>query len=367
MALMLEGLRPKVNEIGRIRLGEKAPSGAPKRLTTFRLTSYDKGVLDAAQQLYGGEVRPWKDAPDEGMWQLTTTVSAIDILIPRALQNVTQSYELWTGGACQRRCDGRMCELPEREAVGCICAADGKLGPDRDCEVITRLSVIVPRLPGLGVWRLDTGGWHAATTIPSTLELLMALDQRAMVPATLRAVQRSSKGVENGRTVTHRFVVPVLDAPGITIGQLVEGAAHETVQLTDGRPKPPTAEERVAARRAAVEVTTSAPASGGTGAAQGAPAAQPAYEAPAAESAPAPLSSGPGADDADVIEGEAVEVSAAEPIGAGDLRERMRTALISISDARKVAQDRYGIDSIDALTDEQRGDLWAVLDKEHRP
>jgi phage recombination protein Bet len=74
----------------------------------------------------------------------------------------------------------------------------------------------------------------------------------------------------------------------------------------------PTQRDRIAAQRAALEAsaTTSAPASGGTGAAQGAPAAQPAYEAPAAESAPAPLSSGPGADDADVIEGEAVEVQA---------------------------------------------------------
>ena len=307
MALMLEGLRPKVNEIGRIRLGEKAPSGAPKRLTTFRLTSYDKSVLDAAQAIYGGDARPWKDAPDEGMWQLTTTVAAIDILIPRALQNVSQAYELWTGGACQRRCDGRMCELPEREAVACICSSEGKLGPDRECEVITRLSVILPRLPGLGVWRLDTGGWHAANTIPSTLDLLMALDARPMVPATLRAVQRSSKGVENGRTITHRFVVPVLDAPGITIGQLVDGAVHETAQLTDGRPRPLTAEERVAQRRAQIEAqTTSTPVSGGTGAATEEPLAHP---APAAESA-APIDSG-AADDADVIDGQAVEVQVA--------------------------------------------------------
>lgn len=265
MALMLEGLRPKVNEIGRIRLGERdaARNNAPKSLSTFRLTSYDKGVLDAAQAIYGGTVRPWTDAPDPGMFQLITTVAAIDILIPRSLQNVTQAYELWTGGACQRRCDGRLCVLPEQDVVPCICQADGKTGAERDCEVITRLSVILPRLPGLGVWRLDTGGWHAATTIPSTLDLLMALDPRSMVPATLRAVQRSSKGVENGRTVTHRFVVPVLDAPGITIGQLVEGAGNDAAQIGDGRPRPPTAEERVAQRRAQVEaaVTTSEPVS----------------------------------------------------------------------------------------------------------
>lgn len=314
MALMLEGIRPKVNEIGRIRLGEKTQSGAPKSLSTFRLTSYDRGVLDAAQAIYGGTVRAWTDAPDPGMFQLITTVAAIDILIPRSLQNVTQSYELWTGGACQRRCDGRLCALPEQDVVACMCAADGLTGADRECEVITRLSVIMPRLPGLGVWRLDTGGWHAATTIPSTLELLMALDPRQMVPAVLRAVQRSSKGVENGRTVTHRFIVPVLDAPGITIGQLVEGASHDAAQLGDGqpaRPTPPTAAERVAARRAAVEATTSAPEAAGAadGAISAVPVAHPA-EAASVESSPVPIPSGAGEDDADIVEGVAVEVSA---------------------------------------------------------
>jgi hypothetical protein len=298
--MTLEGLRPKVNEIGRIRLGEKAQSGAPKSLSTFRLTSYDRGVLDAAHAIYGGQVRPWTDAPDPGMFQLITTVAAIDILIPRSLQNVTQSYELWTGGACQRRCDGRLCVLPEQDVVPCVCSADGLTGPDRECDVITRLSVILPRLPGLGVWRLDTGGWHAATTIPSTLELLMALDGRSLVPAVLRAVQRSSKGVEDGRTVTHRFVVPVLDAPGITIGQLVESAGHDAAQLGDGlpeRPRPPTAEERVAARRAAIEAQTTS-----------APDAVPTVGA-AAVPADAPPPPGPSAGGADIVEGEAVEVA----------------------------------------------------------
>lgn len=72
--------------------------------------------------------------------------------------------------------------------------------------------------------------------------------------------------------------------------------------------RPPSQPSRIASRLVGGEATTSAPASGGTGAVQGAPAAQPAHEAPAAESAPAPTSSGPGADDADVIDGEAVEV-----------------------------------------------------------
>ena len=118
-----------------------------------------------------------------------------------------------------------------------------------------------------------------------------------MVPAVLRAVQRSSKGVEKGKTVTHRFIVPVLDAPGITIGQLVDGATHDAALLGDGqpeRPRPPTAEERVAARRAQVEArTTSA----------GEAVAVPVASAPATSPEP------------EVFEGEVItEAPAAQPV-----------------------------------------------------
>ncbi len=252
-AAPIEGLTPRVQEIGRIRMGEKNKSGYPVKLKTFRLTSNDKKVLEAAVALYGGKVEPWPDAPDDGMWQVTTAASELDILIPRSLRAISQAWELWQGGTCERRCDGRTEEL---SGSACICGPD-RGSSDEFCDVVTRLSVILPRLPGLGVWRLDTGGWGAATTIPATIELLLALDPRPMVPATLRAVQASSKvRGDDGKVVTHRFVRPQLDAPGITIGQLVGSGATEPVvaQLSAGeRPTPPTAEERVAAQRAAIE------------------------------------------------------------------------------------------------------------------
>lgn len=252
----LVGLTPRVNELGRIRLGDKeefrAKDGTtktrPAKLETFRLTSHDRTVLEKAAQLYGGKVEAWTDAPDEGMWELTTAASELDIIIPRSLQSVSQNYELWQGGTCERRCDGRFEEVAR---VACLCDPEA-----RDCAVMTRISVILPRLPGLGLWRLDTKGWHAATTLPSTIDLLLMLSQASMVPAVLRAEQRSKKVRDaNGKVTTNRFVVPVLGAPGITIGQLVsDGALDDTPQLEAGeRPTPPTAADRVAQRRAAIE------------------------------------------------------------------------------------------------------------------
>jgi hypothetical protein len=276
---MLLDIPQRPTELGRIRMGEKGPKGEPVRLRTFRLTSGSKALLEAAAAIYGGTVQPWKDAPDEGFWQLTTGATAIDIMIPATVAAITQSYELWKGGTCERRCDGT------RESVSgspCLCAAAGQSGADRDCEIMTRLNVMLPRLPGLGVWRLDTGGYVAATTLPSTLSLLASLNPGAWIRAVLRAEQRSRKVRDNGKVMTHRFVVPVLDLPGMTIGDLVgvaTGEAEAPLQLSEPRPAPLTAADKVAARRAEVEARQVTPIHEADAAGTGATAARPAQAA----------------------------------------------------------------------------------------
>ncbi len=293
---LLPGLIQRPPELGRIRMGERSEKGLPVRLKTFRLTSSSKATLDAAAALYGGTVRPWTGAPDEGMFELTTAASELDILIPASLAVIGQSYELWQGGTIERRCDGTT------EAISgspCLCKAEGLEGPDRPCDIVTRLRVMLPRVPGLGVWRLDTSGYVAATTLPSTITLLARLTPGQWIPAVLRAEQRSKKErLADGKVQTHRFVVPVLDLPGMTIGQVVGGASPEPLELEDGeRPKPPTAADRVAARRAQLEAQQSA---GGPAVAEG-PAVDQAHVeagesaatvAPGGVSMPAPLPRG---------------------------------------------------------------------------
>lgn len=345
LALPIEGLTPRVQEIGRIRMGEKNKSGYPTKLKTFRLTSNDRKVLEAAAALYGGSVAEWKDAPDEGMFQVVTAASELDILVPRSLRSVSQAWELWQGGTCERRCDGRTEELSGSE---CICGPDRGSSDDL-CDIVTRLSVILPRIPGLGVWRLDTGGWNAATTIPSTLDLLLALDPRPMVPATLRAVQASSKvrDPKTGKVETHRFVRAQLDAPGITIGQLVGAATEPVAQLEAGdRPAVPTAEERVARQRAEVE-------------------ARRAVETAAAQ------------DDADVVEGEAVELvdPPAAAAGPAPMPSEAFTAFLAewsgrhnsdIAYATTLAKRLSGelFPGVGRLNDEQRALLAIRMDEE---
>lgn len=254
---LLPGLVQRVPELGRIRMGDKSEKGFPIRLRTFRLTSHSKLTLDAAAALYGGEVKPWTDAPNEGMFELITERDEIDVLVPAMFNVITQSYELWQGGTCERRCDGSVEAISGKD---CLCAADGLEGPDRLCDIVTRLRVMLPRVPGLGVWRLDTQGYIAATSLPATVTLLARLMPGQWIPAVLRAEQRSSKvripDAAPGKptTETHRFVVPVIDIPGTTIGQIVDGTSSHVPQIAEGERKtPPTAAERAAERRAQLE------------------------------------------------------------------------------------------------------------------
>lgn len=295
----LPDIPQRTPELGRIRLGEKGDRGQPVKLRTFRLTSHSKALLDAAAALYGGTVRSWDGAPDEGMWQLTTGASELDVLIPGAAGAVSQTYEEWKGGTCMRRCDGTTVRTPASEEP-CICKRLDIPGPDdAHCEIVTRFRVILPRVPGLGVWMLTTSGWMAATTLPSTLTLLARMTSGEWIPAVLRAEQRSKKvrDPKTGKVQTNRFVVPVLDLPGATIGQLVEGAGLVDSPVPLDAVVPSTAKERALARAAQLEATTSAPVAVPI-AAEGAPE-------PAAAATDGPLAAG----SEDIVEGEAVEVT----------------------------------------------------------
>lgn len=197
---MIVNLRRAPRELGRIRLGDRGAKGQPQRLETFRLTSADRFLLDAAAALYGGTPRPW--AGKDGQFELYTETNELPCMVPGTM---SQHYELWSGGGCQRRCDG---ETVTTTANGnlttspCVCDPD-----ERECALVSRIPLILPTLPGLGVWRLETHGWYAATELPEVVEMLGRLRQGGTYPqATVAIEQRSVK--RNGKT--KNFPVPVL-------------------------------------------------------------------------------------------------------------------------------------------------------------
>jgi hypothetical protein len=226
---MILTLQRRLREAGRIRIGAQVPAAKgktrPTKLEAFRLTSADQAAIQAAAKLYGGEPHIWVGAPVDGeVWEVFTQASVIPVVVPPAAAAMSQFFETWSGGGCTRRCDG------QRELISespCICATEN----ETTCKPTTRLNVILQELPGLGVWRLESHGWYAATELAGTVEVCMAAATRGqLLPAVLRLEQRQIKRV--GETVK-KFAVPVLDiqltpsALGLVVGQAAIGPANQ--------------------------------------------------------------------------------------------------------------------------------------------
>ena len=94
-------------QIGRIRLGQLVATSngkmRPDKLSTFRFTTASRVAADAIADLYGGEVRDWQ----RGQFEVITRKSEIGVTVPPRDQVISQWYEMWSKGGCQRRCDSQ--------------------------------------------------------------------------------------------------------------------------------------------------------------------------------------------------------------------------------------------------------------------
>lgn len=220
-------LQRKWRQRGRIRIGAKVPTARggsrPDKLDVFRFTS-DEASIRAVAALYGGEPKAWTDGPDAGLWEVVTTAKDIPVILPPSELAFSQWLELWSGGGCQRRCDGvRMVTFAGAPVdAECVCDPD-----NRDCKPKTRVSLILPDLDGVGLWRLDSGGGNAAGELAGSIEIAGLVSARGVVRARLKLENRSRKVPDpkssNGGVMTLRFVVPVLDLVNVSAGALTAG------------------------------------------------------------------------------------------------------------------------------------------------
>lgn len=206
-------LQRRSRELGRIRTGQvvKSSNGKsrPAKLDRFRLTSPSRELLDKVAKLYGGTVEAWTPANGgPSQWEVITESTRLPVLVPP--QPVSQYFEQWSGGGCARRCDG------ERELLSdqpCLCDPDPA---ERDCKPTTRLNVVLRDVEGIGVWRLESHGYYAATELPEVAEFLARA--AGYISAWLTLEERVIK--RNGET--KRFLVPALEVD-ITPAQLMAG------------------------------------------------------------------------------------------------------------------------------------------------
>ncbi|MGW3353280.1 recombination directionality factor [Nonomuraea rubra] len=220
---------------GHIRIGDSVPipgknARRPVKLSTWRFTSPSKAMVQAAADLYGGEVAEMTRGDDK--WQVITNASQIPVVLPP--HPVTQWMEHWDGPYCMRRCDGETIE--HKSGRPCLCRASG----EQLCKIRTRVSVLLADVPSLGTWLLATGGWNAAEDLPSRAELA----QRAGDYIDAWLLIREGRSLVAGKPAT--YPIPRLQIEGISPRQVMTGtvpdrsavARHHVAQLTAGATPP---------------------------------------------------------------------------------------------------------------------------------
>lgn len=221
----IKDLQQQQAQVGRIRLGQQVPSKngkmRPEKLDRFRFTTPSRGLADAVARQYGGTVEAWTPEGRPAEFEVVSDAKTLPVLIPP--RPVTQFYEMWSGAGCQRRCDG---EIETISGDPCKCPLDhierGDLAAKgAACKATTRLKVMLPEIPGIGVWRLDTHGYYAAIELPQTADFLGAVtDAGGYIRATLaleeRQVKRPGVGIRT-------FLVPALHVD-VTPEALMAGA-----------------------------------------------------------------------------------------------------------------------------------------------
>ena len=229
MGSRLLNIQRKAAEHGRLRTGY-TQGNRPMRSPNWVITSHSEEHVRAAAELWGGTAETWKPLNSTiEQWRVITKTATIEALITPG-DPLNQYNELWSGGGCQRRCNGQT-ELLSQQA--CICAA--QFGEDWHqqrkgtvCSTTSRLNVMLPDLSGMGMWRAETHSFYAASEWGGMVDMVLAgTDGRGFVPVNLRIEPRQV--VRDGKT--KKFPVVVVELRGVTPRQALAGPMTAAVAL----------------------------------------------------------------------------------------------------------------------------------------
>lgn len=261
MAGRILSLQRQARELGRLRTGytDNTPGrkARPVKSETWVVTSHAEHYVQAAADAWGGEVEKWQPlGGGAAQWRVITRTASIDAILPPG-DPLSQAYELWSGGGCARRCDGFTETLSDRP---CICRAehgdDFHLQPKGTvCSTTTRLNVFLPEMPDVGVFRVETHSYYAASEMAGAVDLIRsAVGPDAVIPIRLRIEQRQRKA----QGQTKRFPVIVVELRGITTGQVLGASVMGGQELAAQAQREAIAGGRATAAAAAIEAAPQA-------------------------------------------------------------------------------------------------------------
>jgi hypothetical protein len=235
MAGRILTLQRQARELGRLRTGY-TQGNRPMRSKTWVVTSHARHYVEAAAGLWGGNVEQWQPLGNRPQqWRVITDAESIDAIMPPG-DPLSQYNEMWSKGGCQRRCDGITESISDRP---CLCLAqfgeDWYLQPKGDvCSATTRLNVMLPDMPDLGVWRAETHSFYAANEWAGQLDMVLSgTGGKGFVPVALRIEPRQR--VAGGKT--KNFPVVVVEIRGITPRQALAGPLSTEVALDPTAPR----------------------------------------------------------------------------------------------------------------------------------
>ena len=236
---------PRLPELGMIRFGEQVPAKTKdgrdvmraKPLTKPRLTSTDGELLTAAAGKLGGKVEPWTNpATGEVGFELYTEVDSLECIIPLGAGPVVhQAWEQYKGGGFRTAfSDGYVIREFTEQNVWTERPADREELDGPDWKVITRLRLVLPHVPGIGVWTLRTTSKKAAEDMPSQIKFLalLSVGRGEPVAGRLRLKQRIDRRLVDGEgPKTRRVNYPVLDITDKTPAEMLEARDAQIRQL----------------------------------------------------------------------------------------------------------------------------------------
>jgi len=217
--------------VGKIRLGHQVATRSgktrPAMLDAFRLTSPAEHQIRAAAEVYGGKPHQITDGRLAGQWEVYTPRNALPVVVPNT-DSVTQWMEMWSAAGCQRRCDGHTITM-RGQTSPCLCPQDPQAREvlaqkGNACKPVTRVSLVLPDLPGMAVWVVESHGINAALEMAQVaLSLGLAAERGSFLPAQIRIDHRETRTPgRDGNVEVSKFVVPVLEIL-TTMRELVEG------------------------------------------------------------------------------------------------------------------------------------------------